>query len=143
MIKALAMLILGVLPLFGIVAAIRVWLFLRNGVRVTAKVVGHKFVKLRPDSSTSSETEDQYLPIITFHDHNGIYREVTLSTERPLKMKGVRDDEVRIIYPKDNPKKAKMDYWATLWMVPMFLLGPAALLAAAIVWLYVISFWGS
>jgi len=142
MVKALGILIFGVLPIFGIVAGIRVWRFLRNGIRVTAKVVGHKFVKIRPDSSTSSETEDQYLPMIVFHDHNGIYREVTLSTERPLKVRGVRDDEVRIIYPRDDPKRAKMDYWATLWMVPMLLLAPATLLAAAYIWVYALSFWG-
>ena len=102
--------------LAGIAAAIRVWRFTRDGIRVTARIMGHKVIKIHPHTTTSSDNEDQFLPIVTFHDEKGIFREITLSTERPTKVKGVRDDEIRIIYAKGDPKKAKVDDWALLWI---------------------------
>ena len=100
-----------VLPVLGIVASIRVWLFLRHGVRVIARIVGYEIVKLRPEGSASSETDDQRLPIVTFRDEKGMNCTVTLSTERALNERGVGDDEIRIIYPRGRPYKAKVDDW--------------------------------
>ncbi|MEP7366794.1 MAG: hypothetical protein ABI972_26340 [Acidobacteriota bacterium] len=132
--KILAYVIFGLMPALGILAAVRVWLFVRGAIRQTVKISGHKS---RKTSQMLDSTEMTYLPIVTFHDEKGIWREVTLSSERPLRMRGIRDDEVNIIYRPGRAAEAKLDHWSLVWIVPLFLCAPAALLLIALLFLYI------
>lgn len=132
--RILAYLIFGVMPALGVLAGIRVWRFVRGGIRLTVKISGHKSYRT---SQMLDSTEMTYLPTVTFHDEKGVWREVTLSTERPLKMRGVGDDEVKIIYRPGRPADAKIDHWSIVWIVPLFLCAPVGLLLTVLAFLYV------
>ena len=130
--KSFALIVFAVLPLIGGIMALRVWLFLRNAKRTVAKIIGHKV--------TQFSESDQSLPIVTFHDEFGRFHRVTLPTERPIKQRGVGADEVRIVYQPENAEKARIDYWGTLWIAPIFLCTPAILLLVALLWIEVCAY---
>jgi hypothetical protein len=41
-VKALAFVVFLLMPAIGLLFSLRIWLFLRNGLRVTARIVGYK-----------------------------------------------------------------------------------------------------
>ncbi len=112
------------MPFAGVVLAIRVWLFLRRGVRVIATVVGEK-------SETFESGESRILPVVTFRDLFGRSHRITLSSERPAQQKGVRKKEIGLIYLPRHPAKAKIDHWSALWIGPIVLFAPALALLIA------------
>jgi hypothetical protein len=60
---------------------------------------------------------------------------VTLPHERPIKWKGLRDDEIKLIYRPGDPQHPKIAHRSLLWMVPIFLFAPAVILLIALGWL--------
>lgn len=124
-----------IMPLAGLAFAIRTWLFLQRAVRTTAKIRGYK----EESYSSSDCNETTYLPQVFFHDEQGIYREVTLSHERPTRAKGIAENEVRIVYRPGAAKQARLDYWGYLWLPTILLCSPAAILLIVFSWMYVIA----
>jgi uncharacterized protein DUF3592 len=110
------------LPLLGIVLAIRRWRFLRRGVRVSARIVG--FETLHADASADRSTIN--LPIVEF-DSNGRRVRITLSGEPPEGDDyASQGDTVRLIYPRGKPRRATYDNRIVLWLVPVLCFIPAA-----------------
>ncbi len=130
--KALAFVVFLVLPAIGLVFSLRIWLFLRNGLRVTARIVGYKEERWEGGIDTDNSSS---LPIVSFRDEHGKAHRVTLPHERPIKWKGLRDDEIKLIYRRGAPQHPRIAHWSLLWMVPLFLFGPAIILLIALGWM--------
>jgi len=130
--KAFGLLVFVLMPAIGLLFAIRTWLLLRNGLRVTARIVGYKEERFDGGIDTDNSRS---LPIVSFRDERGREHRVTLPHERPRKWKGLRDDEIRLIYRRGDPQHPKIAHVSTLWLVPAFLFGPAIVLAIALGWL--------
>jgi len=130
--KALAFVVFLLMPTIGLLFSLRIWLFLRSGLRVTARIIGYKEERWNGGIDTDNSSS---LPIVSFRDERGREQRVTLSQERPIKWKGLRDDEIRLIYRRGDPQHPKIAHWSLLWMVPMFLFAPAIILLIALGWL--------
>jgi len=130
--KALAVVVFLLMPMIGLLFSLRIWLFLRNGVRVTARIVGYKEERWDGGSDTDNS---RFLPIVSFKDDRGRNVRATLSQERPLSWKGVQEDEIQLIYRKGDSQHPKIAHWGYLWLVPAFLFGPAVLLLLCWGWL--------
>ncbi len=124
------------MPAIGLLFSLRIWLFLRNGLRVTARIVGYKEERLSGGIDTDNS---RFLPIVSFRDERGREQRVTLPHERPIKWKGIRDDEIKLIYQRGDPQHPKIAHWSLLWMAPIFLFTPAILLLVALGWLMLVS----
>ena len=134
--KALALVVFLLMPAIGLLVSLRIWLFLRNGLRVTARIVGHKEERWEGGIDTDNSSS---LPIVSFRDEQGKPHRVTLSRERPIKWKGIRDDEIKLIYRRGDPQHPKIAHWSLLWMGPLFLFTPAIILLIALGWLLLSS----
>jgi len=130
--EALAFVVFLLMPAIGLLVSIRIWLFLRNGLRVTARIVGYKEVRWEGGIDTDNS---ESLPIVSFRDERGRVYRVTLSHERPARWKGLQDDEIKLIYRRGDPQHPKIARWSLLWLVPIFLCTPAAVLLIALGWL--------
>jgi hypothetical protein len=135
--KALAFVVFVLMPAVGLIVSMRIWLFLRRGVRVTARIVGHK--EERSSTSNIDMDNSKFLPIVTFRDEQGLHHRITLSQERPMKWRGLQDDEIKLMYRPGDPQHPKIAHWSYVWMAPMLLLGPAAVLLIALGWMIVSS----
>jgi hypothetical protein len=135
-VKALAFVVFLLMPAIGLLFSLRIWLFLRNGSRVTARIVGYKEERWSGGIDTDNSRS---LPIVSFRDKRGREHRVTLSHERPIKWKGLRDDEIKLIYQRGDPQHPKIAHWSLLWLVPTFLFAPAIVLLIAFGWLILIS----
>lgn len=124
------------MPAIGLLFSLRIWLFLRKGLRVTARIVGYKEERLSGGIDTDNSRS---LPIVSFRDERGREYRVTLSHERPIKWKGIRDDEIKLIYRRGDPQHPKIAHWSLLWLVPIFLFVPAIILLIALGWLSLVS----
>ena len=125
----LAFVVFVLLPAIGLLASLRIWLLLRNGLRVTARIVGYKEERWEGGIDTDNSSS---LPIVSFRDEHGRQHRVTLPHERPVKWKGLRDDEIKLIYRRGDPQHPKIAHWSLLWMVPLFLFAPAVILLIAL-----------
>ena len=67
-----ALVIFVVMPVAGAALALRQWLLLRSGVRVSARIVG--FEKFETDPMSESSKPTLHLPIVEFTDENGELR---------------------------------------------------------------------
>jgi hypothetical protein len=134
--KALAFVVFLLMPVIGLLLSIRIWLFIRNGVRVTARIVGYKEERWEGGIDTDNS---RFLPIVSFQDERGRVHRMTLSRERPIRWKGVQDDEIKLIYRRGDPQHPKIAHWSLLWLAPIFLLTPAILLLIAAGWLLLVS----
>jgi hypothetical protein len=130
--KALAVAVFLLMPAIGLLFSLRIWLFLRTGLRVTARIVGYKEDRWEGGIDTDNSRS---LPIVSFRDEHGRAHRVTLSQERPIQWKGLPDDEIKLIYRPGDPQHPKIAHWSLLWMVPMFLFAPAIILLIALGWL--------
>lgn len=104
------------LPLVGAILAVRTWLLLRHGVRVTANVVGREWLKPESDGETIE------LPIVVFRDERGRDVRITMTGEPPDSTAG---GTVRLIYPRGRPKRARYANRTYLWLVPGLFFAPA------------------
>jgi hypothetical protein len=134
--KALAFVVFLLMPAIGLLFSLRIWLFLRNGLRVTARIVGYKEDRWEGGIDTDNSRS---LPIVSFRDERGREHRVTLSQEHPIKWKGIRDDEIKLIYRRGDPQHPKIAYWGYLWLAPIFLFGPAIILLIALGWLIIVA----
>ena len=134
--KTFAVIVFCIMPLIGLLLSIRIWLLLRNGLRVTARIVGYKEERWNGGIDTDNS---RFLPIVAFRDETNRSCRVTLSQERPVKWKGVKDEEIKLIYRRGDPQHPKIAYWGYLWLAPIFLLGPAVILLIALGWLILVS----
>src|SRR3954464_5152398 len=130
--KALALVVFILMPAVGLLFSLRVWLFLRSGVGVTARIVGYKEERFDGGIDTDNSRS---LPIVSFRDERGREHRVTLPHERPTKWKGLREDEIKLIYRRGDPQHPKIAHVTMLWLVPAFLFGPAVVLLIALGWL--------
>jgi hypothetical protein len=134
--KALAFVVFLLMPAIGLLLSLRIWLFLRNGLRVTARIVGYKEERWAGGIDTDNS---MFLPIVSFQDEHGRSHRVTLSHERPIKWKGIREDEIKLIYQRGDPQHPKIAHWSLLWLVPIFLFAPAVVLLVVLGWLILVS----
>lgn len=130
--KAFALVVFLVMPAIGLLFSLRIWLFLRNGLRVTARIVGYKEERWEGGIDTDNSSS---LPIVSFRDEHGKGHRVTLPHERPIKWKGLQDDEIKLIYRRGDPQHPRIAHWSLLWMVPLFLFAPAIILLIALGWM--------
>jgi hypothetical protein len=131
-VKVLAFVVFLLMPAIGLLFSLRIWLFLRHGLRVTARIVGYKEVRWEGGIDTDNS---KFLPIVSFRDERGREHRVTLSHERPVKWKGVPKDEIKLIYRRGDARHPKIAHWGLLWLVPLVLFAPAAILLMALGWL--------
>jgi len=129
--KALAFVLFLLMPAIGLLLSLRIWLFLRNGLRVTGRIVGYKEVRWEGGIDTDNSKS---LPIVSFRDERGREHRVTLKHERPIKWKGLRADEIKLIYRRGDPQHPKIAHWSLLWLAPLFLFAPAVVLLIALGW---------
>ncbi|MEA2601220.1 MAG: hypothetical protein QOF89_2212 [Acidobacteriota bacterium] len=129
--KALAFVVFLLMPAIGLLFSLRIWLFLRNGFRVTARIVGYKEERWEGGIDTDNSRS---LPIVSFRDERGRQHRVTLTQERPIKWRGIRDDEIKLIYRQGDPQHPKIAHRGLLWMAPLFLFAPAVVLLIALGW---------
>jgi len=134
--KALALVVFLLMPAIGLLFSLRIWLLLRSGIRVTARIVGYKEVRWEGGIDTDNSKS---LPIVSFRDERGREHRVTLPHERPARWKGIREDEIKLIYRRGDPQHPKIAHWSLLWMAPLFLFAPAVVLLIALGWLILIS----
>jgi hypothetical protein len=134
--NAFAFVVFVLMPAIGVLLSLRVWWFLRNGERVTARIVGHKEER---GNGTIDMDNSRFLPIVSFRDDRGRQVRMTLSQERPTKWRGVPEDEIKLIYRRGDPQHPKIAHWGLLWLVPIFLFGPAVILLIALGWLTLVS----
>lgn len=134
--KALALVVFLLMPAIGLLLSVRIWLLLRNGIRVTARIVGYK--EVRWDGGIDTDNSKS-LPIVSFQDERGREHQVTLQHERPARWQGLRDDEIKLIYRRGDPQHPKIAHWSLLWLAPIFLFGPAIVLLIAMGWLALVS----
>jgi hypothetical protein len=130
--KILAFITFFLLPAAGLIVSLRTWLFLRRGIRVTARIVGYKEERWEGGIDTDNSRS---LPIVSFADERGRQVRVTLSRERPLKWRGLGEDEIKLVYRRGDSQHPRIAYWGYLWMAPAFLFGPAAVLLLCWGWL--------
>jgi hypothetical protein len=116
------------LPALGAVLAVRNWLLFRHGVRVTGHIVAHE--RIEPMSGS----EAIHLPVVAFSDLAGRSVRVTMSGESPH-----RGDEanavgarVKLVYPRDQPRRARYDERMLYWLVPCLCFIPAVTFAVFI-----------
>src|SRR5215475_13461878 len=98
--KTLAFAVFLLMPAIGLLFSLRIWLFLRNGFRVTARIVGYKEERWEGGIDTENS---RFLPIVLFRDERGREHRLTLAQERPIRWKGIRADEIKLIYRRGAP----------------------------------------
>jgi hypothetical protein len=130
-VNAFVFIVFVLMPALGLLFSIRIWLLLRHGVRVTARIVGHKEERWNGGIDTDNQ---QLLPIVSFRDERGREHRVTLTHERPEKWRGVKDGEIKLLYRRGDPQHPKMAHAGFLWLVPAFLFGPSIALLIAVGW---------
>jgi hypothetical protein len=130
--NAFVFIVFVLMPAVGVLFTIRIGLFLRDGLRVTARIVGYKEERIN-DGYDMENT--RILPIVSFRDERGSEHRMTLKQERPIQWKGVGENEIKLIYRRGDPQHPKIAHWGYLWLVPAFLFGPAIVLLIALGWL--------
>jgi hypothetical protein len=135
-VNAFVFIVFVLMPAIGLLFTIRIWLLLRNGLRVTARIVGYKEERFDGGIDTDNSRS---LPIVSFRDERGREHRVTLAHERPMKWKGIRENEIKLIYQRGDPQHPKIAHMGLLWLVPAFLFGPAIVLLIAWGWLILVS----
>lgn len=122
------MVVVVVLPAIGAFLALRTMRRTHGALRATARVVGHK----REDvpGTLDREYTSRDLPIVEFPDDQGKVHRVTLREEILD-----TDTQVRVVFPRGNPREARLADTKRLYLVPALLIGPGLALVA----LYVLA----
>jgi len=74
-VNAFVFIVFVLMPAIGLLFTIRIWLLLRNGLRVTARIVGYKEERFDGGIDTDNSRS---LPIASFRDERGREHRVTL-----------------------------------------------------------------
>ncbi len=116
------------LPALGLALGWRKLVLITQGVRVTAKVVGHEDRK----ADAGPEAKTLRLPVVELRDESGSNVRVTLAQEAAP---GTAEmgHPVRVVYPRGRPVAAAFDNPVSLWLIPALCFGPAILLLGWIV----------
>ena len=115
-----------VMPFSGAIFAFRTWHLLRYGVRVPGTITGYARVGT-PDGPRSF-----HIPTVEFCDDEGKIHKLAMKMSETPHESG-KPEPVRVIYPKGQPQAARLERFASLWLIPLFLCGPAVVIRAACV----------
>lgn len=127
-----ALVIFVLMPLAGAALALRQWLLLRSGMRVSARIVG--FEKFETDPMSESSKPTLQLPIVEFPDENGRTVRITLIAEAgTMEREAAIGDRVALLYPKGQPRRAKYEDLRAMFLVPGILVAPAVVFVVYIV----------
>ncbi len=126
--KTFLIIVFCVLPLCGLIHVLRTYLFARDVVRTSAKIIGYDEVQgeesLLHQYSFGYRARVYRYPIIRFKTQAGTTHTVTLQDERP---RGDRTNtnEVTVVYPRENPARARIAHWHARYVLPLFWFAPA------------------
>jgi len=127
-VNAFVLVVFVLLPLIGAILAVRTWLLLRGGVRVTATVIGRDWLKPETDG------EAVELPIVVFRDERGREVRMQMTGEPP---ESTASGTVRLIHPRGRPRQARYFHRVFLWLIPGLFFAPAlailVLVAASVI----------
>jgi hypothetical protein len=127
----------GVTVLIGLAFLVGTIRFLRTAERAAGVIVGHE-----AQVSTDSEgCKTAYVhPVVEFEDAAGKKHRVTLATGTAGFHPFPAGRQVEILYPPDNPEKARIRHFLHLWFFPMIC---TALGIIAVVFGYFFHAWTS
>ena len=131
--------IVGVMFLFGIARAVQTRLFVRNAVRVRARIVDRlDSTVANPDTSSQSAPVSRY--VIELADHGTRKRRVQLADAfgGSIADKFVADDDTMpVIYDPRRPNVVRIDSPWTLYFAPVFLCTPGVLFLALVAYVWI------
>ena len=117
------LIIFGILPFVGALFAFRTWHLLRYGERVTGTITSHERVRVTEHRKTF------YMPTVGICDSNGNAHTITMRMSETPDRSG-KHECLTVIYRKGKPETARLKRFASLWLIPLFLCGPAIVLGA-------------
>lgn len=115
------LIIFGILPFVGALFAFRTWHLLRYGERVTGTITSYERVRGTEHRKTF------YMPTVGICDSNGNAHTITMRMSETPDRSG-KHESLTVIYPKGKPETARLKRFASLWLIPLFLCGPAIVL---------------
>jgi hypothetical protein len=131
--------IVGVMFLIGIVRAVQTQLFVRNAVRVRARIVDRlDSTVANPDTSSQSAPVSRY--VIELADHGTRKRRVPLADAfgGSIADKFVADDDtIPVIYDPRRPNVVRINSPWTLYFAPVFLCTPGVLFLALVAYVWI------
>lgn len=138
--KTFLIIVFAVLPACGLIHVLRTYLFARTALRTNAKIIGYdeqeKEVAVRTGGLT--RTRVFRFPIVRFKTRAGATHTVTMRDERP-KADRASENEIAIIYPKNNPKRARIAHWHALYALPFFWFAPALAILIALLFFKLVA----
>ena len=130
--------VVGATFLVGIIRAVRTQLFVRNAVRVRAKIVDRlDSTAANPDTTSQSAPVSRY--VIELADHAARKRRVVLSEAfgGSIADKLIADDDtIPVIYDPHRPNVVRIDSPWTLYFAPVFLCTPGILFLALLAYVW-------
>ena len=87
-----------------------------NGIRTIGHVEG---IALNSKRLNNGNVASGWFPMISFEDQNGLPHTIRRSLAKPLSRLRA-GDPIEVIYPKNDPKRAIVNTWDELWLVPLF-----------------------
>lgn len=133
-VHGLMLFIFVLLPLTGAGLALRVWLLLRRGVRVRARIVGFETL----DARGGSEPEAVRFPVVEFRDARGKLFRFALSSSFPHQGEPAVGDTLHLVHPASRPRRATYANARAHWLPPLLCFVPALTLllylALALLW---------
>jgi hypothetical protein len=131
--------IVGIMFLIGIVRAVQTQLFVRNAVRVRARIVDRLDATVaNPDTSSQSAPVSRY--VIELADHGTRKRRVPLADAfgGSIADKFVADDDtIPVIYDPRRPNVVRINSPWTLYFAPVVLCAPGVLFLALVAYVWI------
>jgi hypothetical protein len=131
--------IVGVMFLIGIVRAVQTQLFVRNAVRVRARIVDRLDATVaNPDTSSQSAPVSRY--VIELADQGTRKRRVPLADAFGGSIADrfvAGDDTIPVIYDPRRPNIVRIDSPWTLYFAPVFLCTPGILFLALVAYVWI------
>lgn len=108
------------IPVLGVILAIRMLLFERHAMRTHAMVVGE-----RSEPSKSGDFDTVHIHIVEYRDHNGKTRRGELLSQRGrAERHSPVNGYLSILFDKRRPTHIDYADWRTRWIVPLVLMLP-------------------
>ena len=119
------LIVFGILPFIGSLFAFRTIWLMKYGERVPGRISGYERVR------AGEHNKIFHMPIVEFRDSDGKKHKITMQLSETRNRSG-KSESVRVIYPKGKPQAARLERFASLWLIPLFLCGPAIVLGVIV-----------
>jgi hypothetical protein len=120
------LIIIGVgITIFGYVSLKKSQNLAKNGVKTMAKVIE---ITERWESDSDGHQSKMYYPLLEFNDESGKKHSFQGNIGSNRKKKYQLEQQIEILYDPNEPQKAQLKNFGTMWLMPLILMAVGAML---------------